>query len=253
MFLEDILVKIVTGIRRCGKSFLLRTLFKNHLLENGVDESHIIEMAFDLFDNIDYRDPKRFYPWAKEQIKDEEQYYFLLDEEYSNLYPQCNVLEISSKSPLALGISLSAFNLQIKTNSRSFSVECAFQSSKVFEKGGPYIELLDKSSKEAKRDTRLHESGKLITFQYFDTEFPLEPKDYFYNWLYINALNQNKDLTNEIVRFDSFSYIEFNPQKSINCQAKAAAIYVGLHKQELLGTAISSPENFLKVVYGLEY
>lgn len=74
------LIKIVTGIRRCGKSFLLRTLFKNHLLENGVDESHIIEMAFDLFDHIDYRDPKRFYPWAKDQIKDEEQYYFLLDE-----------------------------------------------------------------------------------------------------------------------------------------------------------------------------
>lgn len=43
-------------------------------------ENHIIEMAFDLFDNIDYRDPKVFYPWAKEQIKDEEQYYFLLDE-----------------------------------------------------------------------------------------------------------------------------------------------------------------------------
>ena len=49
------LIKIVTGIRRCGKSYLLRTLFKNHLLEHGVDEKHIIEMAFDLFDNIDYR------------------------------------------------------------------------------------------------------------------------------------------------------------------------------------------------------
>ena len=45
------LIKIVTGIRRCGKSYLLRTLFKNHLLENGIDEKHIIEMAFDLFDN----------------------------------------------------------------------------------------------------------------------------------------------------------------------------------------------------------
>ena len=43
------LIKIVTGIRRCGKSYLLRTLFKNHLLENGVDEKHIIEMAFDLY------------------------------------------------------------------------------------------------------------------------------------------------------------------------------------------------------------
>ena len=74
------LIKIVTGIRRCGKSFLLRTLFKKNLLENGVDESHIIEIAFDLFDNIDFRDPRIFYPWAKEQIKDEEKYYFLLDE-----------------------------------------------------------------------------------------------------------------------------------------------------------------------------
>ena len=74
------LIKIVTGIRRCGKSFLLRTLFKKYLLENGVDEDHIVEMAFDLFDNIEYRDPKKFYPWAKEQIKDDGRYYFLLDE-----------------------------------------------------------------------------------------------------------------------------------------------------------------------------
>lgn len=74
------LIKIVTRIRRCGKSYLLRTLFKNHLLENGVDEKHIIEMAFDLCDNIEYRDPKIFYPWAKEQLQDNEKYYFLLDE-----------------------------------------------------------------------------------------------------------------------------------------------------------------------------
>ncbi len=74
------LIKIVTGIRRCGKSYLLRTLFKKHLVESGVDESHIIEMAFDLYDNIEYRNPKVFYPWAKEQLEDGEKYYFLLDE-----------------------------------------------------------------------------------------------------------------------------------------------------------------------------
>ena len=70
----------MTGIRRCGKSYLLRTLFKKHLLESGVEESHIVEMAFDLYDNIEYCNPKIFYPWAKEQIKDDGKYYFLLDE-----------------------------------------------------------------------------------------------------------------------------------------------------------------------------
>ena len=74
------LIKIVTGIRRCGKSYLLRTIFKNYLIESGVDEGHIIEMAFDLYDNIEYKNPKVFYPWAKEQIKDDGTYYFLLDE-----------------------------------------------------------------------------------------------------------------------------------------------------------------------------
>ncbi len=74
------LIKIVTGIRRCGKSYLLRTLFKNALLADGVSPDHIIEMAFDLFDNIEYRDPKVFYPWIQKQLKDDGKYYILLDE-----------------------------------------------------------------------------------------------------------------------------------------------------------------------------
>ncbi|MCD8221142.1 MAG: ATP-binding protein [Clostridiales bacterium] len=74
------LIKIVTGIRRCGKSYLLRRLFKKHLLAEGVGEDHIIEMAFDLYDNIGFRAPGVFYPWAKDQMKDEGKYYFLLDE-----------------------------------------------------------------------------------------------------------------------------------------------------------------------------
>lgn len=74
------LIKIITGIRRCGKSYLLRTIFKNHLLSMNVAEDHIVEMAFDLFENIDYRDPKVFFSWINKQISDDGQYYILLDE-----------------------------------------------------------------------------------------------------------------------------------------------------------------------------
>lgn len=175
-----------------------------------------------------------------------------LHEQYVLSNPNCNVLEISSKSKTELGVKLSAFNLDITTKKRTFSVECAFQSSKVFENGGPYTDLLDKSSREAKTDPRLHESGKLVGFQWFNIAFPLEPKDYFYNWLYVNALKLNEKLANEILNYDSFSDIEFNPQKSINCQAKAAAIFVGLSKQKILDDALESRKNFLEIVYGTD-
>lgn len=67
-------------MRRCGKSYLLFTLFKEHLLSDGIDEDHIIEIAFDAFENKKYRDPDVLYPYLKEQIKDDAMYYVLLDE-----------------------------------------------------------------------------------------------------------------------------------------------------------------------------
>lgn len=78
--IDNGLIKVITGIRRCGKSYLLRALFKKYLLEQGVPSDHIIEMAFDLYDNIEFRDPKVFYPWVKEQLKDDKKYFILLDE-----------------------------------------------------------------------------------------------------------------------------------------------------------------------------
>lgn len=74
------LIKVITGMRRCGKSYLLFTLFKEHLLSVGVDEDHIIEIAFDAFENKKYRNPDVLYPYLKEQIKDDAMYYVLLDE-----------------------------------------------------------------------------------------------------------------------------------------------------------------------------
>ena len=74
------LIKVITGIRRSGKSFLLFNLFKGYLQENGVKEDHIIELNFDDFDNEEYQNPKIASPYLKGKILDKDIYYFLLDE-----------------------------------------------------------------------------------------------------------------------------------------------------------------------------
>ena len=74
------MIKVITGIRRCGKSFLLFVLFKKYLLESGVDHDHIIEIALDGIENEELRDPKKCYQYIKDAIKDEQKYYLLLDE-----------------------------------------------------------------------------------------------------------------------------------------------------------------------------
>ena len=74
------LIKVITGMRRCGKSYLLFTLFKDYLLSEGIEKSHIIEIAFDAYENKQYRDPDGLYPSLKEQINDDGMYYVLLDE-----------------------------------------------------------------------------------------------------------------------------------------------------------------------------
>lgn len=164
-----------------------------------------------------------------------------------------SVLEISTKSLNPLGVKLSAFNLMIKTISgKVFSVETAFQASKVFEHGGPYKDLLLGSSKAAKTDSRLRNSGKILSFFFNKQSFPVEPKTFFYNWLYINALHCHKVLAENILAYDAFTDIEFNPNRSLNCQAEAAAIYVSLQQQGMLDDALKSKENFLEIIYGNE-
>lgn len=173
-----------------------------------------------------------------------------MHEQIKKKKPDYRVLEISSKSSNDLGVQLSAFNLMIHTkNEKSFSVESAFQGSKVFAEGGPFTDLLLKNSREAKKDGRLKSSGQLVSFKYLNRTFPLEPKTFFYNWLYINALSMNEDLAKKILNYNAFTDIEFNPQKSINCQAEAAALYVSLNNRGLLKSSLDSIDNFKKNIY----
>ena len=173
-----------------------------------------------------------------------------LHQSYLSANPGKKVLEISSKSEEELGVRLSAFNLMIKAgDGRPFSVESAFQAGKVFENGGPYLDLLDVSSKAAKKDERLNNSGRIIAFEFDGERFETEPKTYFYNWLYISALRSHEELTKPLLEYNAFTDIVFNPQKSINCQAEAAAIYVSLSKQGLLEEALKNKESFKRIVY----
>lgn len=160
------------------------------------------------------------------------------------------ILEVSSKSEDEIGVSLSAFNLMITTKKGiQYSVETAFQASKVFIQGGPFLDLLEKSSREAKQDSRLKTSGNLVKFKFYEKEFPLEPRTFFYDWLYLNALKQNPDLVKYALQFNGFTDIEFNPDKSINCQAYSLALYISLFKLNLLEDALSAPENLKAIAY----
>ncbi len=143
-----------------------------------------------------------------------------------------NPLEISSKSFVDLGVKLSAFNLEgtIPNKQRKFTVETIFQSSKVFKNdpNSPYRDILIKSSKEAKQDERL-KNKELVYFDYFGLKWELEPKTAFYDWVYINVLeNYNQSLAEKIIHYDAFTDIEFNHNKSINCQAYTVALYKAL-------------------------
>ena len=160
------------------------------------------------------------------------------------------VLEVSSKSREELGIALSAFNLTFTTlkHNRTFSVECAYQGSKVFERGGPFVDMFGMTSREAKKDDRLRSSGRLTGFRFFGTDWGLEPQTAFYDWLYINALKKQPSVTEQLLEYSAFTDIEFNPERSINCQAYSVALYISLHKRHLLEEATSSKEVFLRTV-----
>lgn len=157
------------------------------------------------------------------------------------------ILEVSRKSPQALGVALSAFNLLFDhpETGDKVSVECAFQAAKVFLRGGPYRDLLGVPPREAKRDPRLRDSGPLTAFRFAGQDWPIEPQTAFYDWLYIRALLGHEALAAPVLAHAAFTDIAFNPLRSINCQAYALALCVSLERRGLVIEAVRSQETFL--------
>ena len=164
------------------------------------------------------------------------------------LYYDASILEISSKSPIELGRKLSAFNLKLD----GIALENIFQSSKVFEYGGPYEDLLSKTPIEAKKDPRIKDSGRIIGFKYQGINYPTIPKTLFYDWMYCQALYSDKELMSLIINYDFFTDIEFNHEKSLNCQARSAAIFVSLYQKGLLEECLADIVKFEECVYKLD-
>jgi len=168
-----------------------------------------------------------------------------LHKAFTMCYPSKKVLEISSKSMQEGGVELSAFSLKklVPSLGKAVPVENVYQAGKYFAKGGPYLDLLETTPRAAKGDERLRNSGPVRGFRYEGYAFPLYPTNAFYDYLYINALCENPSLSKILLEYDAFTDVEFNREKSLNCQARAAAIFVSLHQLGLLNK-VKTPEDF---------
>lgn len=159
------------------------------------------------------------------------------------------LLEISTKSEVELGFRLSAFNLKVEMDDGwMIPLESAFQGSKVFQFGGPYTDLYGKSGFDIKKDERIRSSGRLRGFTFQGVNWELEPKTAFYDWLYIHAVYSDQDLRAQLPEYNGFTDIEFNPERSINCQARSCALYVSLHRRGVLEDAVHNRQQFLDIL-----
>ena len=142
-----------------------------------------------------------------------------LASEIAKLYDIKRWLEVSTKSDKEVGVKLSAKNLVLNTSTGSDIVENIYQCSKVFDE------------------------GKIVSFKYNDCVFENFPTGMFYDYIYMYAVLQNYDLIKNFVQYDIFTDIEFNPNKSLNTQARASAIFKTLYVNQSLGI-IKDQEKF---------
>ncbi len=153
------------------------------------------------------------------------------------------ILEISTKSPLEVGRRLSAFNLKIDVDGAKKSLESVYQSSKVFSGSGQHEFLMDIDPFKSKKEIRRLGRGAIIAFRFLGREFPTEPVNAFYDWLYIRAIAPHEVWIKRNLNFAAYSDIEFTPSRSVNCQGRAVAEF---HALSMRGDAIDCARDFDK-------
>lgn len=134
-----------------------------------------------------------------------------------------DILEVSTKSTDPLGVKMSAFNLYFD---EGITLESYYQASKVFSKGGPFRELAYLPSREAKKDERLKNSGKITGFRDYRSDMEWSLDEPYYDYIYCKACvhSLTEEDLDKLLKFDAFTDIEFNPAHSRNTQARAAAV-----------------------------
>lgn len=173
-----------------------------------------------------------------------------LHEAYKARFPTKCVLEISSKSLQEDGLPLSAFKLQkfVPSLQKALPIENIYQGGKVFENGGPCLDMYDMTAREAKKDERLQSLGSVTGFYYEGNIYPIDHYDAFYNWIYVKALIENPSLSAPLLNYDALTDIEYNPKTGTSCQARSAAIFVSLTKLGKL-EVVKNFELFARTVY----
>lgn len=202
---------------------------------------------FPMFDKADVKEAPFKFEWHPGFAHSQKQKNVIaLHDAIKRDCPNVHPLEVSSKSTEQLGIKLSALNLCMSRDEGYCSVESVFQASKVFEDIGPFPELYTHNSREVRDYVKSKAKGKLVAFDEDGVRWSLSPTRAFYDWVYIKALLDNPDLTDELDNYNCFTDIEFNPKKSLNCQAYAVALYLSFRNNEVLYTAMKDMESFLR-------
>ena len=140
------------------------------------------------------------------------------------------MLEVSGGSDSVIGRSMSAFTVKILHGGIVTNVESIYQGSKVFENSGPHHSLYKLKGNQAKYQSKslFSKAGRFTHYDFGGKIIPANPPTAFYDWIYMRGLIYTGIGIANIEEYRGFSDIYFNPEKQINSQAHAAALYVAL-------------------------